>query len=697
MIPLFPFQQEAVDAVFRDWAAGQHAVVVSLPTGAGKTLVAATIAHRAYQVCPEPILVLVPSDEILRQTVEEMAVVWEGGPIGIIQQQTRQWQCPLLVASVATLVRHLDDLPPIGLVITDEAHHADAPMWQGIYQAIARRAPYARHVGLTATPFRADRGGEAHAIAMFPTLSYARSMFDLIADGFLVPLRGIGIHSATALDGVAVQGDDYEEQALARVVNTPARNTLIVQSYRQHCASKRALCFAVNRQHAATLTTAFTEAGVTAVLLTGETSRDQRRHLLTELRAGTVQLIVTCGVLREGFNEPSVEAVLCARPTRSRVLYIQQIGRVSRLWPGKTEGLILDVVDNTTAHRPVSLSELLAFYGLRRAEVALATRTPRRGGRAQDQEVQLTPRTIAEIRALAPLTPLVREVNLFHLDAFAWYTAHNGRSFAVSLGEGISLGVLACMNDDEQYEVMVVFTQDATFARLLPHPTRLETAMLCANAYLFDFGDWRFATRHARWRAAEPTASQWRHLRAARVHDTQGSTEIVGPLDEVRTRGQASGAISALQVWQLVRSGDAIDRQTAQERLRQRARTATGSCPPLVVTGTCDAPVVGVLHRYQRSLHDTRANTFTAFLRDTLPRCHFAVTADQVIVTGNATTAAYTAGQWRAIGTALSEALSVLGPITVVIGPPLQTDDPPRSPPTTVTTTSVSAQEGAQS
>jgi hypothetical protein len=91
------------------------------------------------------------------------------------------------------------------------------------------------------------------------------------------------------------------------------------------------------------------------------------------------------------------------------------------------------------------------------------------------------------------------------------------------------------------------------------------------------------------------------------------------------------------------------------------------------VTGLHDAPVVGVLHRYQRSLHDAREDTFAAFLRDTLPRCHFAVTDGQVTVTGTATTAAYTAGQWRAIGAALTEALSILEPITVVIVPSPQT------------------------
>ena len=112
-MPLFPFQRDAVDAVFRDWALGSQSVLVSLPTGAGKTLVAAAIAQRMYAQQPAPIVMLVPSDEILRQTVEEVALAWDDVAIGIIQQQTRQWQHPLLVASVATLVRHVEELPEL--------------------------------------------------------------------------------------------------------------------------------------------------------------------------------------------------------------------------------------------------------------------------------------------------------------------------------------------------------------------------------------------------------------------------------------------------------------------------------------------------------------------------------------------------------------------------------------------------------
>jgi hypothetical protein len=88
------------------------------------------------------------------------------------------------------------------------------------------------------------------------------------------------------------------------------------------------------------------------------------------------------------------------------------------------------------------------------------------------------------------------------------------------------------------------------------------------------------------------------------------------------------------------------------------------------VTGLCDAPVVGVLYRYHRSLQHAQPGTFAAFLRDVLPRCTFAVSATQVTVTGDATTTGYTTGQWHAINQALTNALSALGAVAVVAEAP---------------------------
>jgi len=669
VVPFFPFQREAIDAVFADWAAGLRALLISLPTGAGKTLVGTEVARRRYARTGQPVLVLVPSDEILRQAVEEIGLAWEGVQIGVVQQERREFDRPVVVASVATLVRHLDCLPRVGLVITDEAHHAEAAMWQEIYHAVGQRNPGYWHLGLTATPFRSGSKGEARPLtAVFEKLSYARSMFDLIVEGFLVHLRGVCISTGATLDRVGVRGEDFEEQALARVVNTPARNALVVHSYLQHCAGKRALCFAVNVPHAEALTAAFQQAGVAAALLTSDTSLDTRRSLLTQLRDGTMQVVVTCGVLREGFNEPSVEAVICARPTRSRVLYIQQVGRVSRRWPGKSEGIILDLVDNTRTHSPVSLGELLQFYGLRRAEVDLAATPEQRTARGTARQYQLTAQTLPDILSVAQLSPIVRDVDLFRLDAFAWHTVPDGRSYAVSLYDGVALGVVA-QDPTDLYDVVATFREDGSYARLLPRPTTLETAMLCANAYLFDFGDWRLATRHASWREAPPTPSQHSYLRRLWRQERPLLEHVVGSPGSIRTRGQASGAISALQVWQTLGAGTEINRTAAQARFQQRYEGQPESTPALCITGDIDAPLVGILRRYHRDLHQAAPETFADFLRRTLERCTFEVAEQRVTVYGGSRTAGYTPAQWAAIRDALDKALGRLGRVEVVICP----------------------------
>jgi hypothetical protein len=117
----------------------------------------------------------------------------------------------------------------------------------------------------------------------------------------------------------------------------------------------------------------------------------------------------------------------------------------------------------------------------------------------------------------------------------------------------------------------------------------------------------------------------------------------------------------------------------------------------LAVTGMLDTPAVGVLRRYHCTLQHAREDTFAAFLRDSLSHCTFAVTAEQVTVTGNAITAGYTAGQWHAISRALSEALSALGPVTVVITPPPRVVDTPHAANTGTVTTVFQYQEGERS
>jgi superfamily II DNA or RNA helicase len=668
-VQLLPFQREAVVAVEHDWATDVRALLVSLPTGAGKTIVGSEIARRHVATHGTPVLVLVPSDEILGQTLDKIHLVCDGVSVGVIHQARVEWHHPILVASVWTLVRHCAALPRIGLVISDEAHHAEARTWQDIYAAIRRTHPDFLHLGLTATPFRQDKHGQERRIeGVFERLSYSRSMFDLIAAGYLVHLRGISVSTGTRLDAVRTHGEDFEEASLATIVNTPARNQLVVASYCAHCPGRKAICFAVNVPHAQALRREFGQHGVRAATLLGDLSFAARREVRRRFHAGEIAVLCTCGVVTEGYDEPSAEVSILARPTRSRRVYIQQAGRVARRWPGKTEGLILDLVDATQQHRVVSMQELLAFYGLRHAEAQLAERPSSSAACAAVREYALTRKTIPHILSAAALSPIVREVDLFRLDAFAWFHAHDGSAYVTTLYDGVELGVVAADADD-LFDVVATF-REGVVVRLIAQPTTLENALGCANAYVFDFGDWRLASRRAAWRTTEPTPSQQATLRRAWATDRDEMRRILGDRQQIAQRGEASGVISTLHVLQAVREGRPESREWAIARFRARYGGERNDRRLLEVAGPPDSPLVAAVRRTYVDLWQTRRDSFHHFLRRTLERCTLHVAGARLTVIGDTRTAAYTAKQWTTIRDVLTRELGRVGEVEVIMVPP---------------------------
>ncbi|NJO85616.1 MAG: helicase SNF2, partial [Synechococcaceae cyanobacterium RM1_1_27] len=131
---------------------------------------------------------------------------------------------------------------------------------------------------------------------------------------------------------IRILGGDYDRHELALKCNTSAMTAALVKEWQQRAAGRRTLAFAVDRLHAQAIAAAFRAAAIPAESLDGTTSERQRRQMYGRLRRGETLVLSSCGVLNEGFDEPSVSALLLARPTRSRVLYLQQVGR------GRTTG-----------------------------------------------------------------------------------------------------------------------------------------------------------------------------------------------------------------------------------------------------------------------------------------------------------------------------------------------------------------------
>jgi hypothetical protein len=196
---------------------------------------------------------------------------------------------------------------------------------------------------------------------------YVYGLQQAIEDGRLVPIRQYAIRMAVDLDEVSVRAGDFAEGELGRAVLNAARTQAIVQAYQSRADGRKAIAFAVNLDHVEQLRQAFADAGMAVAAVTGQMGREDRRHTLAAFRAGDIRVVIGCEVLTEGFDEPSIGAVLMARPTKSRALYQQSIGRGLRLYPegGKADCLVLDVVDNSRRHSLVTATSLL---GIRAAD-----------------------------------------------------------------------------------------------------------------------------------------------------------------------------------------------------------------------------------------------------------------------------------------------------------------------------------------
>src|SRR4029450_13093618 len=228
MIP-YPFQREAKDAVLRHWENGNRAALISLPTGSGKTIVFSDILQSSLSGSIDKGLVLVHRDELLRQAMEKLNLIWPGAKVSTVEAGCGSYAGQVTIGSVMSVVRRLDEIPRIHKVVTDEAHHAPARSCLKIYQRIGETAPGWQPLGVRATPIRTKGASDLEAIFGRPV--YVKSIFELIVEGYLAPIKGLEVRTEVSVEDVGVQGGDLVAEELSRAINTKERNRLVLENY----------------------------------------------------------------------------------------------------------------------------------------------------------------------------------------------------------------------------------------------------------------------------------------------------------------------------------------------------------------------------------------------------------------------------------------------------------------------------------
>ena len=348
------YQREALRHLHQRVQSGCQRLYIELPTGTGKSTIAAAFAKQRLQETGGRVLALVHRQDLVRQLAHTFAR--EGLPVGQLMEGERAVGAPVVVSTIQSLTQAttrelLAAHPaPIRTALFDEAHHA---VGGSDYERVLTTLDCAGDdqpviaVGFTATPYRSD---SRSMLDVLPVCAFARSIPDMVQSGWLAPLTWHPVRVDLDLEQAAItyqDGErDYAEATLARLLLHERITTRLVDHAAALIERRPTLVFAASVQHAETLAAAFSARGFRAAVVSGSTRPRQREAIYTDWRSGAIQVVCNCSLLTEGFDFPEIAALVIARPTLSPVLYLQMLGRGMRLALGKHDCLVIDVLGN---------------------------------------------------------------------------------------------------------------------------------------------------------------------------------------------------------------------------------------------------------------------------------------------------------------------------------------------------------------
>ncbi|MFB5192023.1 DEAD/DEAH box helicase [Alicyclobacillus fastidiosus] len=412
-IVLRDYQRDAIRAFEEARIGNDNRLLLTAAVGAGKTIIASSIISQEVRRGGCAIFIA-HRDELIRQTVEKLAAVDPTLCVGVVRGKSNEWtDKDVVVASVQTLSqkRRLEQIPSdrFSLVVVDETHRAAAKSYQTVLEHFGCFVENGTTLlGITATAMRTDGAdlGEIYQSHVFDI-----GMLELIERGALVPIRAVSVQTTTIITGVRKRMGDFAENELATVLNTANRNQLIAKALHENASDRKSVVFAVNVQHACDLAETLTAHGIPAEAIYGEIQPSRRRAILEDFRAGRIRALVTVQLLVEGWDEPTVDAVVWATKTLSPIKYIQGIGRGTRLSPdtGKKDLLVIDFADTCSRHSLMSLPRVLGFGNA--GEEALETGEDILTAAAIDQEAKSQAKK--EEAAIRGFNLHIRDVNLF--------------------------------------------------------------------------------------------------------------------------------------------------------------------------------------------------------------------------------------------------------------------------------------------
>jgi DNA repair protein RadD len=338
-ITLRDYQVDIIERTRALMRSGVRSICIQGPTGMGKTALVAQMLKTASERGLTSWFLL-HRRELITQSIRafDKVGVHHGVQAATFLEDTR---APVQICGVQTLINRLDRLKKPNLIVYDECHHIAAGSWSKIFNSY----PAAYHIGVTATPERLDGRGLSD---YFKELVEGPTVEWLIKNNYLSPYR---LFAPPMPDQkFHTRMGDFVKSEIVEAMNKPKITGSAIHEYKKLATGKRAVVFCASIEHSKAVVSEFIQAGISAEHVDGETDQSTRDAAIKRFASGETLVLSNVELFGEGFDLPAIEVAILLRPTQSLGLYLQQVGRSLRPYPGKTEAIILDHAGNCARH-----------------------------------------------------------------------------------------------------------------------------------------------------------------------------------------------------------------------------------------------------------------------------------------------------------------------------------------------------------
>lgn len=361
-LKLRDYQRAALDAIYGYFSRGERGnPLVLAPTGSGKSVIIAGFCCEVMTQWPgQRILILTHVKELVQQNLQRLLTAWPSAPVGVYSAGLNRrdtWQ-PIIFASIQSVYSRAQALGHFDLILIDECHLIPAT-GEGMYRRFLSDAqainPLIRVIGFTATPYRMKSGHLIGPNTLFTDVAYdACDIRYLVDSGYLCPVVARDTVEHVDMSDARLRGGEYmaaDMQAAAESGGLVAK--AVTEIIRQGASRRSWLIFCAGVDHAYHVRDELAARGIAAGTVVGSTPAPECARILRQYQTGEIRALTNCDVLTTGFDAPFTDLIALLRPTKSKGLYVQMVGRGMRVAEGKDNCLVLDFAGVVAEHGPI--------------------------------------------------------------------------------------------------------------------------------------------------------------------------------------------------------------------------------------------------------------------------------------------------------------------------------------------------------